>query len=181
MKDIMKTIGLLLFALLGLSNVIYANDMAPYYDGSNNKEAFELNYNFAEDEFNGPGIGININTWNGTNTNRIYSYGDLNNIVGNEIVEGLAYTCDGPGTNLMSNAVYNAVGPGFLVNAFTKTETTDYVDMGPTALSNTVNPSDYVKLLNAKPSDLAEKCVPLANAKKKDKKSETKSTNKSSK
>lgn len=180
MKDIIKTVGLIIFALVGLSNVIYANNNAPYYnpyventitEKTNHVEQFELNYNFKEDEFNGPGIGMKTNTWDGTLVNRIYSYGNLNNIVGDEVVNGLAYSCEAPGTNMMPSEVYNAEGPGFLVNAFTSTETTDYVDMGPQAISSVVNPSDYVKILNSKPSDLAEACVPLKNAKdKKDKK-----------
>ncbi len=67
MKDIIKTVGLIIFALVGLSNVIYANNNAPYYnpyvgntitEKTNHVEQFELNYNFKEDEFNGPGIGI---------------------------------------------------------------------------------------------------------------------------
>lgn len=174
MKNIFKTIGLLVFALLGLSNAIYAK-------GKDFTDEFVIEYNFEEDEFAGPGIGLAVNTWNGTLNNVIYGYGDLNNIIGDEIVSGLAYACDGPGTESAkrSNIVYNAVGPGFLVNAFTKTAEAEYVDLGPQVSTAVVSPDDYVKLYNSTPKDLAEACVQLANAKKKD--SKTSKTSKTSK
>ena len=165
MKDIMKTLGLILFAFVAMANSIYAK-------GNSETEKFVIEYNFEEDAYNGPGIGLKVNTWDGSLVNRIYGYGDLNNIIGDDISSDLTYSCDAPGTNILPSKVYNAVGPGCTINGFTSTEVSEYVDMGPQVSSKVVDPSNYVKILNAKPSDIAEACVPLANAKKKDKSKE---------
>ena len=166
MKDFIKTISLLFLALVALSNTIYAKEKS-------NTEEFVVEYNFEEDQFSGPGIGIRNNTWDGTYNNVIYSYGNLNGIIGDEIVNALAYSCDGPGTEnaLMPAVVYNAVGPGFMVNAFTKTLETEYVDMGPQAVDIVISPDSNYKVITATPKELAEACVSLKYAKKKDKES----------
>lgn len=148
------------------------------------------------DEFGGPGIGMEDSTWDGSITNRIYSYGDINGIVGDYICEHKALSSDGPtnyvaygnivpidhslidmgptsanndayslhfindggpGMNTQSNAlgspvVYNDGGPGFTVSALSGTENV-YVDMGPVGYDKSVDPSDYVKLMNMKPGD----------------------------
>ena len=160
MKDIIKTLSLLFLALVALSNTIYAKEKS-------NAEEFELKYNFEEDEFSGPGIGISTNTWDGSLINRIYSYGNLNNIVGDEIVNALAYSCDGPGINVMPAGVYNAIGPGFTVNAFTRTYEEECKDMGPQALDTIISPDSHYKVITATPKELAEACVSLNNTKSK--------------
>ena len=48
------------------------------------------------DEFGGPGIGMKDSTWDGSITNRIYGYGNLNGIVGDEVVESNALWSNGP-------------------------------------------------------------------------------------
>ena len=163
MKDIIKTLSLLFLALVAVSNTIYAKEKV-------NTEEFVLEYNFEEDEFNGPGMNISSNTWNGTYNNVIYSYGNLNGIIGDEIVSALAYSCDGPGTNMMPAGVYNAVGPGFMVNAFTRTFEEEYVDMGPQVVDTIISPDSHYKVITATPKESAEACVPLNNAKSKDSK-----------
>ena len=177
MKDIMKTFALIFIGLLALSNTIYARGKRSngytdnyyeddgYYDDDSiykDDSVFELNYTFEEDEFNGPGMSILNNTWNGSLTNRIYTYGDLNDILGNEIVNSLAFSCNGPGTenSTLPGVIYNAFGPGFTVNGFTTTDT-QYIDMGPTYFENTVSPSDIIKFMNMTPKDLAEKIEPV--------------------
>ena len=163
MKDFIKTISLLFVAFVALSNTIYAK-------GNDSAESFVIEYNFEEDQFAGPGIGINENIWNGTYNNVIYSYGDLNGIIGDEIISALAVSCDGPGTESakMPSVVYNAVGPGFMVNGFTKTFETDFVDMGPQVVDAIISPDTHSKILTATPKDLAEPCVSLKNAKSKE-------------
>lgn len=76
------------------------------------------------DEFGGPGIGMNDATWDGTNINRIYGYGDLNGIVGNEVVETNALWSDGP--------------TGYI--EYTDDNPIDHylIDMGPKSASNTL-------------------------------------------
>ncbi len=74
------------------------------------------------DEFGGPGIGMKDSTWDGTLTNRIYGYGDLNGIVGDEVVSGKAYSSEGP-TNYV---VYDDTNP---INHY-------LIDMGPTSARN---------------------------------------------
>lgn len=74
------------------------------------------------DEFGGPGIGMADSTWDGSITNRIYGYGDLNGIVGYEVCEHKALSSDGP-TNYVS---YSNVVP------------IDHslIDMGPKTANN---------------------------------------------
>ena len=159
MKDIIKKVSLLLLGLITLSNTIYAKEKVDF-------DEFVLEYNFDEDEFSGPGIGILTNTWDGSLNNRIYSYGSLNNIIGDEIVNALAYSCDGPGTESakLPSVVYNAVGPGFMIN----THETEYQDMGPQVVDTVISPDDYIKISNASIKDLAEASVSLNNAKNKE-------------
>ena len=140
MKDIIKTLSLLFLTLVALSNTIYAKEKT-------NTEGFVLEYNFEEDEFSGPGIGIAENTWNG-------AYG----IVGDNI----------------SSVVYNAFGPGFMVSAFSRTLEENYVDMGPQAIDAIISPDSHYKVITATPKELAETCVPLNNAKSKDSKKSNK-------
>ena len=160
MKDIIKKVSLLLLGLITLSNTIYAKEKVDF-------DEFVLEYNFDEDEFSGPGIGILTNTWDGSLNNRIYSYGSLNNIIGDEIVNALAYSCDGPGINVMPAGVYNAIGPGFTVNAFTRTYEEECKDMGPQALDTIISPDSHYKVITATPKELAEACVSLNNTKSK--------------
>ena len=74
------------------------------------------------DEFGGPGIGMNDATWDGTNINKIYGYGNLNGIVGNEVVETNALWSDGP--------------TGYI--EYTDDNPIDHylIDMGPKSASN---------------------------------------------
>lgn len=81
--------------------------------------------NFAKeigDEFGGPGIGMKDSTWDGTISNKIYGYGDLNGIVGDEIVYSKAYSSDGP-TNYI---IYDDSNP---INHY-------LIDMGPKSANN---------------------------------------------
>ena len=147
-NNVLKTSVLFAIIVLAAANTIYAKSK---------DDEYTIEYNFEEDRYTGPGVKIADNTWNGTNTNRIYGYGDLNGIVGDEVCEFNALSSDGPGMNVYLNGlskskVYNDGGPGFTVNGFTLTENT-YVDNGPTVSIAQVNPADYVKLLTMKPGD----------------------------
>lgn len=85
---------------------------------------FMANASFAGsigDEYGGPGIGMKDSTWDGTTTNKIYGYGDLNDIIGNEVVAGKAYSSDGP-----TYVVYDDTNP---INHY-------LIDMGPTTANN---------------------------------------------
>lgn len=109
------------------------------------------------DEFGGPGIGMDDSTWDGSITNRIYDYGDLNGIAGDIVDEHNAVSSDGPGMLAQLRGfgnvkVYDAVGPGYMVSGLNGTEST-YVDFGPKAVDSTADPSDYVKFLTMKPGD----------------------------
>lgn len=148
------------------------------------------------DEFGGPGIGMYDSSWDGSNVNKIYGYGSLNNIVGDAVIEHNAFSSDGPtnyvvyddtnpidhslidmgprsanndgyvlhfindggpGMTAFSNAlgssvVYNDGGPGWTVTGLVNTENV-YVDRGPTTYENTVDPSDFLRLMNMKPGD----------------------------
>ena len=86
---------------------------------------FMANAGFAKeigDEFGGPGIGMKDSTWDGTNTNRLYGYGTLNGIEGDEVVSGYAYSTNGP-TGYVN---YSKVKP---INHY-------LIDMGPTSANN---------------------------------------------
>lgn len=74
------------------------------------------------DEFGGPGIGMNDSSWDGSDFNRIYGYGSLNDIVGYEVIEHNAFSSDGP-TNYV---VYDDTNP------------IDHslIDMGPRSANN---------------------------------------------
>ncbi|MBP3201848.1 MAG: hypothetical protein J6M39_09400 [Lachnospiraceae bacterium] len=74
------------------------------------------------DEFGGPGIGIKDSSWDGSVVNRIYGYGDLNGIVGDEVCEHKALPSNGP-TNYV---VYDDTNP------------IDHslIDMGPRSANN---------------------------------------------
>jgi len=117
------------------------------------------------DEFGGPGIGMKDSTWDGTNANRLYGYGDLNGIAGDEVVAHKALSSNGPqgyieytddnpidhylidmGPKSASNAGYslhfiNDGGPGMNVQSNALGSTMVYDDGGPgslvSALSNT--------------------------------------------
>ena len=119
------------------------------------------------DEFGGPGIGMSDSTWDGSITNRIYGYGNLNGIVGNEVVESNALWSNGPtgyieynddnpidhylidmGPKSASNAAYalhfiNDDGPGMNVQSNALGNSTVYNDGGPgftvSGLSGTEN------------------------------------------
>ena len=63
----------------------------------------------------------------------------------------------GPGMKVESNelgssVVYNDGGPGFMVSGLTNTENA-YVDLGPIVYDKSVDPSDFLKLMNMKPGD----------------------------
>ena len=74
------------------------------------------------DEFGGPGIKMADSTWDGTNSNRIYGYGDLNGIVGYEVCEHKALSSNGP-TNYVSYANVVPIDHSL-------------IDMGPTSANN---------------------------------------------
>lgn len=74
------------------------------------------------DEFGGPGIGMYDSSWDGSNTNKIYGYGSLNNIVGDAVIEHNAISSNGP-TNYV---IYDDTNP------------IDHslIDMGPRTANN---------------------------------------------
>lgn len=74
------------------------------------------------DEFGGPGIGMKDSSWDGSTLNRIYGYGDLNGIVGDEVVEHKALSSNGP-TNYVGNTIINPIDHSL-------------IDMGPKSASN---------------------------------------------
>ena len=74
------------------------------------------------DEFGGPGIGMLDCTWDGSVVNRIYGYGDLNGIEGDEVVETNALWSNGP-TKYIE---YDETNP---INHY-------LIDMGPKSASN---------------------------------------------
>lgn len=74
------------------------------------------------DEFGGPGIGMDDSTWNGTITNRIYGYGNLNGIIGDEVNEHNAVSSNGPTTYVE----YTEDNP---INHY-------LIDMGPKSANN---------------------------------------------
>lgn len=112
--------------------------------------------NYAEeygDEFGGPGIGLADSTWDGSQGNRIYGYGNLNGIVGNVVDEHNA-TSGGPqvyqvyndnnpidhsaiiGPQTASNDAYslhfiNDAGPGMGVQSNALGQAQYYNDGGP--------------------------------------------------
>lgn len=115
------------------------------------------------DEFGGPGIGMKESTWDGTNVNRLYGYGDLNGIVGDEVVAHKALSSDGPtnyveytednpidhylidmGPKSASNAGYSLHfidddGPGMKVQSNELGSTMVYDDGGPGSLVSALN------------------------------------------
>lgn len=128
--------------------------------------------NFAKeigDEFGGPGIGLKDSTWDGSITNRIYGYGSLNNIVGDEVVEHMALSSDGPtkyveytdanpidhslidmGPKSASNEAYslhfiNDGGPGMKINSNALGSTMIYNDVGPGYLVSALNTTQNVE------------------------------------
>lgn len=74
------------------------------------------------DEFGGPGIGMKDSSWDGSITNRIYGYGNLNGIVGDEVISGYAYNSNGP-------TVYVEYDEKNPINHY-------LIDMGPTSANN---------------------------------------------
>ena len=75
------------------------------------------------DEFGGPGIGMKDSSWDGSILNRIYGYGDLNGIIGDEVCEHKALSSDGP-TNYIEYTDANPIDHSL-------------IDMGPRSASNT--------------------------------------------
>lgn len=124
------------------------------------------------DEFGGPGIGMKESTWDGTNVNRLYGYGDLNGIVGNEVVAHKALSSDGPtnyveytednpidhylidmGPKSASNAGYSLHfidddGPGMKVQSNELGSTMVYDDGGPGSLVSALNGTEKVYVDN---------------------------------
>lgn len=74
------------------------------------------------DEFGGPGIGMKDSSWDGSIINRVYGYGDLNGIVGDEVISGYAYNSNGP-------TVYVEYDEKNPINHY-------LIDMGPTSANN---------------------------------------------
>lgn len=124
------------------------------------------------DEFGGPGIGMKDYTWDGSNVNRIYGYGDLNGIVGDEVVMHKALSSDGPtgyveytednpidhylidmGPKSASNAAYslhfiNDGGPGMNVQSNALGSTVYYDDGGPGSLVSALSSTEKVYVDN---------------------------------
>lgn len=124
------------------------------------------------DEFGGPGIGMKDSTWDGTNANRLYGYGDLNGIAGDEVVAHKAlsskgpqgyieYTDDNPidhylidmGPKSASSAGYslhfiNDGGPGMNVQSNALGNTVYYEDGGPGSLVSALNNTEKVYVDN---------------------------------
>lgn len=124
------------------------------------------------DEFGGPGIGMKDSTWDGSNVNRIYGYGDLNGIVGDEVVMHKALSSDGPtgyveytednpidhylidmGPKSASNAAYslhfiNDGGPGINVQSNALGSTVYYDDGGPGSLVSALSSTEKVYVDN---------------------------------
>lgn len=124
------------------------------------------------DEFGGPGISIKDSTWDGTKINRLYGYGDLNGIVGNEIVAHKALSSEGPtnyveytednpidhnlidmGPKSASNAAYslhfiNDGGPGMNAQSNALGNTVYYEDGGPGSMVSALNGTEKVYVDN---------------------------------
>ena len=145
------------------------------------------------DEFGGPGIGIADSTWDGSIVNRIYGYGDLNGIIGDEVCEHKALSSNGPtnyviyddtnpidhslidmGPRSANNNAYslhfiNDGGPGMKTNSNALGTTQVYNDGGPgftvSGLSTTENVYvDRGPIGYDKPVDPSD-CVKLMNMK----------------
>ena len=135
MKNIIKFLGLSLLFISAAASSIYSKELG--------------------DEFGGPGIALLNETYDENVINVIYGYGDLNGIVGNEVVEANALSSEGPTgiVGAVNAIIYSDNGPGFIINGFSNTSATEYVDRGPVACDIVVNPSDYLKLITMKPGD----------------------------
>lgn len=112
-NNLLKTSALLTLILLAASQTIYAKSK---------DDEYTIEYNFEEDKYTGPGVKISDSSWNGTKTDRIYGYGNLNGIVGDEVCEFNALSSDGP-TNYVE---YDDTNP---INHY-------LIDMGPKSVSN---------------------------------------------
>ena len=58
-------------------------------------ESWSISYEQEADKRTGPGVGISVNSWNGTDTSRIYGYGNINGIEGSAVAS--SNTSDGVG------------------------------------------------------------------------------------
>ena len=99
---ILSAVAMTLLSVLLMANVSFAKELG--------------------DEFGGPGIGLADSTWDGSVCNRIYGYGDLNGIEGDEVVEHMGISSDGP-TNYFD---YSKVVP---INNY-------LIDKGPKSANN---------------------------------------------
>ena len=129
---ILSAVGLAAFMILLMASAGLANEIG--------------------DEFGGPGINMEDSTWNGTATNRIYQYGNTNNIVGNEIVAGKALSTDGP-TKYIEYTEDNPIDKAALDNGPTSSNNSAYSlhfidDNGPgkNVMSNELGTTKYYNI-----------------------------------
>ena len=116
MKKMIRVLAVAIILALSMITTIFAKE---YYEDDTE---WTIDVEYEEDLYTGPGIGILDSSWNGSKSNRIYGYGNLNNIEGDEVVSGKAYSSDGP----TGYVEYDETNP---INHY-------LIDMGPTSANN---------------------------------------------
>lgn len=94
---LLSAVAMTFLSVLLIASASFARNVDYDYD---DEYDYDVEYNDDVeygDQYNGPGIGMNDATWNGTITNRIYGY-TLNGIIGDAVDEHNAFSSDGPTT-----------------------------------------------------------------------------------